>query len=102
MIKPIKIKPQKAQHFYKKRNLGWLTESESLALRIEIAKLRVNGYWIKWKDERIDIKPNGDLVEWPADLYDTDMKLLTEFFKVTKERVSEQTSITTIPPVVTP
>lgn len=39
-------------------------------VRIQIAKTDTAGYYIEWKDKRIEINRNGDIPKWPVGYMD--------------------------------
>lgn len=56
-------------------------EYELNHVRIQIAQKRLEGYYIKWKNEKIIISNLGKLENWPEGLYDIQFNQLAELFK---------------------
>lgn len=39
-------------------------------VQIQICTQNLDGYYIKWKDERLDIRNNGEISKWPENFCD--------------------------------
>jgi hypothetical protein len=82
MVYPNKINVQTVEHFDCNNNsLGFLNEYESCELRCQIAEQKVDGYYLIFKNEKIEILPNGKIINWINGLYDTNEILLSRLFR---------------------
>ena len=71
MIKVNKIIPQTVEAFDPDGNsLGFLNYFEFNDLRIQIMKEKVEGYYMMFNNERIDIDRDGDVHPWRIGFYD--------------------------------
>lgn len=66
-----------------------MNEYELNHVRIQIARKKLSGYYILWKQKQIIIEDNGKLAEWPEGLFDIQEKQLAELFKAQKENEKE-------------
>lgn len=57
-------------------------EYELNDIRIQIAKDKLEGYYVKWKNQVIPIEKDGKILTWPAGFYDLQEKQLAELFKL--------------------
>jgi hypothetical protein len=65
--------------------LGTLfNEYELNHVRIQIAQKKLEGYYVKWKDQTIPILSNGKIAHWPSGFYDLQEKQLSELFELMK------------------
>ena len=81
MIKVNRIEPQTVECFDNNhKSLGFLNEYEFNDLRCQIAENKVNGYYIRFKNEAYVINSNGKLVNWPNGLFDTMETQLARLF----------------------
>ena len=82
MIKVKKYEVQTVEHFDSNGNsLGFLNEWENADLRGQIAEQKASGYYLTFKDLKIQIEPNGKILNWENGLYDTNEILLARLFK---------------------
>ncbi len=82
MLQVTKIEPQKVEHFNPDNvSLGYLNEYESNDLRIQVAKNKLDGYYLLFNNEKVNIQSNGKIENWPFGLYDTIERQLAELFK---------------------
>ena len=87
MIQVNKYTSQVVEHFDPDgKSLGFLSENENLDLRCQIAENRVKGYYLIFKGKRIDIEPNGKIINWACGLYDTTENLLARLFNAQLSR----------------
>jgi hypothetical protein len=47
-------------------------------VQIQICKQNVDGYYIKWKDERLDITNDGQVTKWPVNYCDQTLGAFAE------------------------
>jgi hypothetical protein len=67
----------------KNEMLGTLyNEYELNHVRIQIAKDRLEGYYVKWKNQDIPIESDGKIISWPEGFYDMQEKQISELFKL--------------------
>jgi len=82
MITVNKIIPQVVEHFDPSgKSLGLLNEYESTDLRCQIAESNVNGYYLMFNNQKIEILPNGKIDNWVSGLYDLNENLIAKLFK---------------------
>lgn len=87
MIKVKRYEVQTVAHYDPDGNfLGFLNEAESTDLRLQIARHGVSGYYLAYCGEKLYINEYGRIDNWPAGLYDTNEKLITELLKTQMER----------------
>lgn len=55
-------------------------------IRIQIAKADATGYYIEWKDQRIEINRNGDIPKWPVGYMDQLRSAFVELFNIQRLR----------------
>lgn len=60
-------------------------EYELNHVRIQVVKNKLEGYYIKWKEYKINILLDGELSEWPDGLYDMNEKQFVELLKAKKD-----------------
>jgi hypothetical protein len=85
MIKINRYKIQTVEHYDGNGNfIGYLNESENLDLRCQIAENKIEGYYIKFCNQIINIQKDGKIKEWPFGLYDTNQKLNARLFHAQK------------------
>lgn len=59
--------------------IGIITsELQLMDVRVQIKKLKLNGYFIHWENEIIMIDSDGRLDTWPEGFYDLSNNLLME------------------------
>lgn len=72
--------------------LGTLfNEYELNHVRIQIAKDKLTGYYVKWKDQIIPIEYNGKIKNWPTGFHDMQEIQLAELFRL-QEKIRENES----------
>ena len=82
MIKVNKYEVQTVEHFDNNGNsLGFLNEWENTDLRCQIAEQKASGYYLMFNGLKIQIEPNGKILNWENGLYDTNEILLVRLFK---------------------
>ena len=82
MIKVNKYEVQTVEHFDNNGNsLGFLNEWENTDLRCQIAEQKASGYYLMFNGLKIQIEPNGKILNWENGLYDTNKILLVRLFK---------------------
>lgn len=65
-------------------------EFELNHVRIQIAKDKLPGYYVKWKDQTIPIEIDGSIKEWPAGFHDLQEKQLAELFRLQQKIYDSQ------------
>jgi len=81
VIIPVKFLIQKVEHFdNNNHSLGYLNECEHTHLKLRVVTENLEGYYLKYNDEKILIDKFGVLSEYPKGLYDTLHNLMIEFF----------------------
>jgi hypothetical protein len=80
-IKLKKITPQTLELFLHDDSLGFINEYEYLDLRVQIQKLKVSGYRIKFEDKFVDILTNGKISIYPKGFFDFSMNCYHELVK---------------------
>jgi hypothetical protein len=81
-IKVSKITPTIVEHFNPEgESLGFLNELESNDLRIQIAELKVEGYYVVFNEKRIEINTLGEMSDWPRGMYDLTMVQFSKLFQ---------------------
>lgn len=60
---------------------------------IQICAQNLNGYYIKWKDERIDIRSNGEISKWPVNFCDQNMSAFAELHHVREAKQNKTSPI---------
>lgn len=82
MAKVKKYEIQTVEHFDPNGNsLGFLNEYENIDLRCQIAEEKASGYYLIFNDLKIDIEPDGKIINWANGLYDTLEILFARLFK---------------------
>ena len=61
---------------------------------IQICKQNVDGYYIKWKDERLDISHDGEISKWPVNFCD---QVQGAFVELHRARMAKQGKESPIP-----
>ena len=69
-------------------------ELQLFDIQIQICREDAVGYYILWKDEKIDIKPNGEFSSWPQNWCDQSQ---CAFVELTKLRFNKQSKVDPIP-----
>lgn len=87
MIKVKKIEQPTAEHFAPDgTSLGFLTDLENMDLRLQIANEEAEGYYIVFKDKKINIDKDGEMDAWPVGMYDQMMKPMANLFQLRRKR----------------
>lgn len=61
--------------------LGAVNEYEFLDLRAQIKEKQLDGYYVIHKGEKVAINKNGQIADWPYDLFATMGSLYAKLFK---------------------
>jgi hypothetical protein len=86
MIKINKISPQTVEVFdNNEQSLGFVNEWEFNDLRIQIAEQNISGYFIIFNGKRTIIEENGEILNWPNDLFNLGLKQFGKLFKLRKK-----------------
>lgn len=99
VIIPVKFLIQKVEHFdNNNHSLGYLNEIEHTHLKLRIVTENLEGYYLKFNDEKIVIDKFGILSKYPKGLYDTLHNLTLELFyaQMSKRKALRQTEIDSI------
>lgn len=82
MIKVTPIEVQKIEHFDNNgKSIGFLNEYESIDLRCQISEQKIEGYYLMFNNQKIEITSKGNISNWIRGLYDTTERLLCRLFK---------------------
>ena len=88
-----RITPQTVELFDPQDNsLGFVNEYELGDVKIQIAKYKLSGYYVKFEERKLRIDIQGTLEDYPRGFFDTNFNHNMELFGYIKEN-KKQTAI---------
>lgn len=87
-----RIEPQTVELFDPQDNsLGFVNEYELGDVKIQIAKHKLSGYYVKFEERKIRIGVQGTLEDYPKGFFDTTFNHSIELFEHIKESIEQIT-----------
>lgn len=62
-------------------------------VQIQICTQNLDGYYIKWKDERLDIRNNGEISKWPENFCDQTQGAFVELHRARMAKQGKESPI---------
>jgi len=68
-----------------------LNEMQVLYVQVRIAQNKIEGYYIVWKGQHIDIDIKGQLSCWPSGMFDAQQKMFASLMRLRTDKVDANT-----------
>lgn len=85
---PVKIKTlpdQKVPLYHDGEKIGYVNYSQFNDVRLQVAENAVKGVYVVFEGQKLEIKPDGSLSEWPSGFFDLHQKQLYDLVKLKRE-----------------